>query len=261
MFLLSKIADLLTQPLHWVVLLLLLSVAFNWIRPTRPRPRQAARLAALALALLLALGIQAVPDCLLGRLETTYTEIAPDADTSGYDGVIILGGALESGRLSSHHRQPQLNASAERMTSAVALWQHNPRLQLLFTGGEGMLVAEGPPEAERARAFFTSMGIPAHAVRYEERSRTTYENAVLTAQLPGVNIRQRWLLVTSAWHMPRAMGAFVKAGWNVTAYPVDFRTGGPTPWNVYSIADGADHWYTALHELLGMAGYRLRGAL
>jgi uncharacterized SAM-binding protein YcdF (DUF218 family) len=84
---------------------------------------------------------------------------------------------------------------------------------------------------------------------------------VLTAQLPGIDIKQPWLLVTSAWHMPRSMGTFVTAGWNVTAYPVDFRTAPSTPWTAYSLKDGARDWQLALHELVGLLAYRLAGRL
>jgi uncharacterized SAM-binding protein YcdF (DUF218 family) len=98
-------------------------------------------------------------------------------------------------------------------------------------------------------------------MRYEAVSRNTYENAVLTARLEGVDITQRWLLVTSAWHMPRSMGTFVKAGWNVTAYPVDFRTAPVSPWTDYALTTGIHHWQLALHEYLGLLSYRITGRL
>jgi uncharacterized SAM-binding protein YcdF (DUF218 family) len=96
-------------------------------------------------------------------------------------------------------------------------------------------------------------------VLYESASRTTYENAIFSARVPGVNPAQPWLLLTSASHMPRSMATFRKAGWNVTAYPVDFRTGNQTPWSQYSLARGASKWHNALHELLGWLTYRLAG--
>ena len=94
---------------------------------------------------------------------------------------------------------------------------------------------------------------------FESKSRTTYENAVLSAALPSVNPTLPWLLVTSASHMPRAMATFRQAGWNVTAYPVDYRTGAHTPWGQYSLAKGAQKWHLVLHELAGLLAYRLAG--
>jgi uncharacterized SAM-binding protein YcdF (DUF218 family) len=130
---------------------------------------------------------------------------------------------------------------------------------VLFTGGEGELFANGISEAERARRFFEGQGIPASKLLFESASRTTYENAVLSRQLPGVDPTQPWLLLTSAFHMPRAMAAFRRAGWHVTAYPVDFRSGLATPWTQYSMDQGVQKWRVALHELLGLLAYRLTG--
>jgi uncharacterized SAM-binding protein YcdF (DUF218 family) len=109
--------------------------------------------------------------------------------------------------------------------------------------------------------FFDSMGLTGNKVQYESVSRNTFENAVLTAQVPGIDKTQRWLLVTSAFHMPRSMATFGKAGWNVTAYPVDFLTGANTPWTNFSFTGGAGRWELAVHELLGLVAYRIKGWL
>ena len=144
-------------------------------------------------------------------------------------------------------------------TVPITLLRQNPQLRLLFTGGEGNLLAEGTAEAALAKRFFDSMGVPPQQIIYESASRTTYENARFSAALPGVDPKQPWLLLTSAWHMPRAFATFRKAGWNVTPYPVDFRTGTNTPWTEYSLWQGAQKWQMALHELAGLLAYRLAG--
>lgn len=256
MFLAAKILALLTQPLAWVIALLLGSLLVS-----RRRPPLGRRLAWSALAVLLAIGWQPLPDLLIRRLESQYAEIPPQADLRGYVGMVVLGGALESGYVAQAHTQPLLTDAAERMTAPVATRLRNPHLRVVFTGGEGSWLGTGPTEAERARKFFDSLGLNGQPIEYEAASRNTYENAVLTAQLPGVNISQRWLLVTSAWHMPRSMATFAKAGWNVTAYPVDFRTGADTPWTEYSLGDGIARWQLVLHEGLGLLAYRLSGRL
>jgi uncharacterized SAM-binding protein YcdF (DUF218 family) len=252
MLLLSKFLNLLAQPLNGVALLLTLSL---W--QDRRNPRRASFFSAIALVLLLLTGLKTLPDVLVSALESQYPEIPPEADLSAYVGMVVLGGALEPGRLSQQHSQPLLNSSAERMTAAVAVWRSHPHMRLVFTGGEGELFGSGPSEAERAAQFFDSMGIPRTALTLEARSQNTHENAVFTAQLPGIDVHQRWLLITSAWHMPRSMATFEKAGWNVTPYPVDFRTGGITPLSTYNLGEGAERWELLLHELLGLAAYRL----
>jgi uncharacterized SAM-binding protein YcdF (DUF218 family) len=130
---------------------------------------------------------------------------------------------------------------------------------VLFTGGEGELLGGDLSEAERARRFFIAQGVAPGQLLLESASRTTFENAVLSKALPGVDATQPWLLVTSAWHMPRAMASFQNAGWNVTAYPVDFRAGEHTPWSQYNMDGGIRKWKIALHEGLGLLAYRLSG--
>jgi uncharacterized SAM-binding protein YcdF (DUF218 family) len=256
MFLLSKILALLTQPLAWVAALLALGLLF-----LQGRPRRGYRLVSVALALLLLMGWLPLPDMLLRHLENQYAEMPLQADLRAYTGVVVLGGALESAYVSQSHAQPLMNDGAERMTSAVAMLQRNPHLRVLFTGGEGAMFGTGPSEAERARVFFDSMGVSPERVIYEAASRNTYENALLAARLPGIDTTQRWLLVTSAWHMPRSVATFAKAGWNVTAYPVDFRTGATTPWTEYSLMIGANRWELMLHEWVGLLAYRLTGRI
>lgn len=256
MFILSKILGALAQPLAWVAALLFLGLMLFARRPLLAR-----RLMTTALALLLLMGWQPLPDLLIRHLEQQYAEISPQADLRGYIGMIVLGGATESGDVAQAHTQPLLNGAAERMTTPVAALLHHPHLRVVFTGGEGELLGRGPSEADRAQVFFNSMGLSGRQIEFESASRTTYENAILTAQLPGVDNTQPWLLVTSAWHMPRSMATFVKAGWNVTAYPVDFRTGVSTPWTDYSLRNGVDRWQLVLHELLGLAAYQATGRL
>ena len=94
-------------------------------------------------------------------------------------------------------------------------------------------------------------------VQLEGGSRTTRENARQVAKLLGARCQEPWLLVTSAWHMPRAMSEFEAVGCRVTPYPVDFRTGDATSWTEYSLAHSLLRWQTALHEWLGLAMYGL----
>jgi uncharacterized SAM-binding protein YcdF (DUF218 family) len=238
-----------------VTLLLVLSLLLM-----RRCPRAARRVLNAALAMLLLLGWLPLPDALLRALEHQHPAPA-QIDAARYAGVIVLGGATESAYVWEGHAQPALNGAAERMTAALPLLRAHPQWRLLFTGGEGELHGGSLTEAERARRFFAQMGVPPSQLLLEDRSRTTHENAVLSAQLPGVDQTQPWLLVTSAWHMPRSLATFEKAGWAVTPWPVDYRAGLRTPWTQYSLAQGVSRWQTALHEYLGLLAYRLSGRL
>jgi uncharacterized SAM-binding protein YcdF (DUF218 family) len=177
-----------------------------------------------------------------------------------YAGVIVLGGALESGYVSEGTEEPQVNGGAERMTTVLPLLRQAPDLAVVFTGGQGEYFGSGPSEAERARRFFVQLGLDPQRVRLEDKSRNTYENAVFTARLSGIDPLKPWILITSAYHMPRAMAVFRKQGWNVTPYSVDFYTGLSTPWTHYSLGISGK-WYIALHEYLGILAYRLTGRI
>jgi uncharacterized SAM-binding protein YcdF (DUF218 family) len=112
-------------------------------------------------------------------------------------------------------------------------------------------------ESDLARRFFQQQGLDMSKVRLEDGSRTTRENAQQVARMLGERCQQPWLLLTSAWHMPRSMTEFKAVGCTVTPYPVDFRTGESTPFTEYSLAHSLLRWQTALHEWLGALVYRL----
>jgi len=240
----------------WSLVLLGRSPATGFAMQTQQRGR---RVLWLALALLLIQGWDPLPDALLRRLEDPYAHTPSAQELQNYQGVVVLGGALDPSYLWEDRIQIALNDAAERMVVPIALLRQKPTLRVLFTGGEGDLLAKGLSEAERARIFYQSLGVAPERLLLEDRSRTTYENAVLSAQLQGVDPGQRWLLLTSAWHMRRAMATFQKAGWNVTPYAVDFATGKHTPWTSYSLLGGARKWVIFLHEVVGMVAYQLSG--
>ena len=200
------------------------------------------------------LGFNAVPDALLRSLESRF--IVPSLSSSDqYVGVIVLGGATGSASIYKAHGQVPLGESAERMTLPIALMRKFQNFELIFSGGEGRLVPTGTTEAELAKVFYEEQGVDMKRVTLESKARTTRENAIRVAALLGERCKQPWLLVTSAWHMPRSMAEFQAVGCNVTAYPVDFRTGEETSWSEYSMAGSLMAWQTALHEYLGVFVY------
>lgn len=245
--------SLLTDPLFWVAAVL----ALGWLLMRR-HPLAARRCVGLGLLVLLLLGWSAPPDRLMHLLETWHAPASRDGLTA-YAGVVVLGGAFERPGLQRGREQVQTNAHAERLTVAVALARAHPGLTMVFTGGCADVGEGCVPEAELARRFFTSMGLAPERVLYEAASRTTFENAVFSGQLPGVDKTRPWLLLTSAWHMPRAVAAFRAQGWNVTPWPADFRSADRTPWTGYSLTRSMQQWQFALHECLGLLAYWVSG--
>jgi uncharacterized SAM-binding protein YcdF (DUF218 family) len=200
------------------------------------------------------LGFEAGPHALLRALENRYP--VPTAEAVGrHVGVMVLGGATEHSDIYQAHGQVPLGQAAERFSVPVGLLRQHPQLQLVFSGGEGRLLATGVTEAELAKAFYQQQGVDMGRVVLEGGSRTTRENAIQVAAMLGERCKQPWLLVTSAWHMPRSVPEFETVGCQVTPYPVDFRTGATTAWTEYSLARSLLLWQTALHEWLGLWVY------
>ena len=212
-FILTKLAWGLVAPPS--LLLLALLGAWWW---HRRRPALSRGLVALCALFLAALGGLPLVHWCAAPLEQRF----PSALQPGkVDGIVVLGGALDlEGTLDLN--QPALNAAAERMTAAVALTRRYPQAKLLFSGGSGLLREHSYNESQVAQALFESLGVDPSRALYEDRSRNTWENALYSKKLANPGPGETWLLVTSAWHMPRAVGCFRKAGWIVVPYPVDY---------------------------------------
>lgn len=249
MFTLSKLLSAITQPMFWLamwwVLALLILTRWRW---------PAVIMLWSGVAALGLLGFQVIPDALLRPLENRYSVPAAEA-IEGRAGIIVLGGATGHPDSFVAHGQVPLGDAAERMTVPVGLVRQHPNLELVFSGGEGRLLTSGVTESQMARAFYQQQGLDMAKVRLEDGSRNTRENAQQVARLLGDRCKEPWLLVTSAWHMPRSMAEFEAVGCKVTPYPVDFRTGDSTSITEYSLANSLLRWQTALHEWLGLLVY------
>jgi uncharacterized SAM-binding protein YcdF (DUF218 family) len=223
----------------------------------RKRTARAGRgVVAAALVLLLAFGLLPFGKLLMVPLEERFPPW--DAARGTPDGIVVLGGAIDPDV--ADRPGSGLNEAAERITAAIGLARRYPAAKILYSGGN-ILPSPGASEARAAAALFESFGIPASRLVLEDQSRTTAENAAFSRLLVMPKPGERWLLVTSAWHMPRAVGAFRKAGFPVEAYPVDYRTPGMARWWMpFSlISIGLRHTDIAMREWFGLPAYWLTG--
>jgi uncharacterized SAM-binding protein YcdF (DUF218 family) len=159
-------------------------------------------------------------------LENRFSRPGPESiDTQNIAGIVVLGGAVD-GSQSVERGLAEYNGSADRVLTMVELAHHYPALPVIFSGADGALMARGFNEADAVREDMARKKIAVPNIVYENRSRNTAENAAFSHQLMMKNWPERaqgkWLLVTSARHMPRAMGVFRKSGWSVVAWPVDY---------------------------------------
>jgi uncharacterized SAM-binding protein YcdF (DUF218 family) len=135
-----------------------------------------------------------------------------------------------------------------------------PNARLVYSGGDASLFGNQTPEADFVYPLLDSLGVPRGRVMLESRSRNTAENAAFTKDLVKPNPGERWLLVTSAQHMPRAIGCFRRAGFTAEAYPTNWRTGKNGDFTVPQPFGGAlARVDTATHEWIGLLVYWLTG--
>ncbi len=205
----------LLQPSTVILLLLALSLLIGLLR------RRGASRLLLGTALLLMVLPAVLP--LRALLAQPLENHVPMALLPGrVDGIIVLGGAVEW-RVSRARGQLAVNEAAERLMAAAALAQRYPQATLVFTG----LFAETAPQEFKpqviSQSFFTGPAFANRRIVYLGAARSTYEDALLSRQALSPQAGQTWLLVTSAMHMPRAIGTFHTLGWRVLPYPVDYR--------------------------------------
>jgi len=235
--------------------LLLLASVVGLLLTLRDSRVWGTRLLVAGLGGYVAIALLPVSTWLLRPLEDRFPP--PRALPERVDGIISLGGAFDLG-LTRAHGRPALRDSAARMTDFVALARRYPKAKLVFSGGSGEIVASPVTEADVARVFYAELGIDPHRVLFESKSRNTHENAALAYRLVRPHPRERWLLVTSAADLPRAVGSFRAAGWPVIAVPADYhapKSGGWAPGLIRGLRD--TDW--AMHEWLALVYYRLRG--
>jgi uncharacterized SAM-binding protein YcdF (DUF218 family) len=174
-------------------------------------------------------------------------------------GAITLGGAVNQ-FMTVARGQTSLGSGVERLTEFVAVARRHPRLSLVYTGGSGSLLRQDLKETLVARRLFNEIGFDPSKVLYEDQSRNTHENAVMTHALIKPGPDDTWVLITSAMHMPRAVGVFRKAGWKVLPYPVDFKTKGNGEFGYFSgLSYGLGNLGIAIKEWLGLIAYRVLG--
>lgn len=218
------------------------------------------KLLVVTMALLALCGFAPLGSILIYPLEQRFP--AWDAARGAPDGIIVLGGPIDAD-LSEARNTPVVRNAADRLFATAALARRYPNARVVFTGGSANLIAVDAKEGDYAATILEGLGIAKERMIIERQSRNTQENAQFTKAIVDPKPGERWLLVTSAYHMPRSMGLFRKAGFPVEAYPVDWRVGGRADllsFNKLS-TDGLARTETAAREWLGLVAYRLTGRI
>jgi uncharacterized SAM-binding protein YcdF (DUF218 family) len=253
-FVASKVIFFCIQPSSLAFIALALAVLIGWRQPKLGR-----LFLFIGFGIILLFGFLPGGNVLVLPLEQRFASRVPPVPKEKITGIILLGG-FEDGAVTERRGGLALNESAERLTETLRLARALPDAKVVFTGGSGSLFG-GEGIGSDIRKFFIDAGIEPSRIVIENNSRNTYENATLTKAILKPTPQDRWLLVTSAYHMPRSIGVFRKVGFEVIPYPVDFRTRGrKDAFNPFdSIAAGLARTDLAAKEWIGLAAYWLSG--
>jgi uncharacterized SAM-binding protein YcdF (DUF218 family) len=252
-FILSKTVAFFLLPSNLMIAIGLVGVA---LLATRWK-RAGIRLAVGSLVFLALIGFLPVGNLLMSPIENRFPPW--DARRGAPAGIIVLGGGIDP-EILRDRGQTQLNDSADRVVAIAKLAREFPNARIIYSGGNGSLIRGRPPEAEFLFPLLDSFGVPRDRVTLETRSRNTAENAAFSKEIAKPQPGERWLLVTSAFHMPRAVGCFRRVGFSVEAYPVDWNTLRQFQFDgIQSFSVGLGRTDGAVHEWAGLVAYWLTG--
>ena len=246
-FIASKVVWFFLEPLHLLALLILTWGLALWVKS-----RFVTLLSIVTVLWTLLLGATPIWNTLLHSHEVAHQSGKP----TQIEGIIVLGGAFNE-LVTETHDQVSMNGAGERMTEALTLMRHYPDVPVVFSGFSGRFIRGALSESDVALRFFNETTGSTERVILENQSRNTFENALYTKDLIGFAGDKPWLLVTSAFHMPRAFEIFKDRGIHVIPYPVDFRSRTPSTEFRWDLGTGSHQLNILLHEWIGLWVYRL----
>lgn len=175
------------------------------------------------------------------------------------DGIVVLGGVIDPAHTAARGSL-QMGGAVERIVVSAELARHFPSARLIYTGGSGSISAPAQREADYVAALYADLGVVKPQLVLDRDARNTIENAENALRLARPKAGENWVLMTSAFHMPRAVGVFRRAGWETIPYPVDFSVNPNLTYEApMSLSMGLSGFYSAAHEWIGLVAYWLAG--
>ncbi len=248
-FSVSKILWFFANPGNLLLIGLCLGVVFLWLGW-----RRAGRwLVTLSCVVGLTLAVVPVGKWMKRGLEDRFPQVSDLPST--VDGIIIAGGVVDP-VMSKDRGQISIGSAVERITEGAALSRRYPHAKVVYTGGSGSLFFQEWKEAQVVAPLFQQLGVVSERIIFEDQSRNTFENAIFSKRIARPKDGETWLLVTSAFHMPRAVGSFRQAGWKIIPFPVDYSTRKDlNPPFHFNFTSGVGSFSWVLHEYLGLFFY------
>ncbi len=257
-FFTAKLLTHLTQP----ALLAMFAIIAGVVVLGRGRSMRLGRwLAFSGIAFFLVVGFTPISNAMLVLLEDRFPKavVTSDADIAG---IIVLGG-FEDGWVSAGRGGLEVNEAADRLTETLRLALKHPSVPVVFTGGNGKIWGGGAEATGPVQQFLIDTGVAKERIVLEGKSRNTHENALFLAEMLKPNDAQRWVLVTSAFHMPRSVGLFRRAGFRFIPFPVDYKTRGADDMTrpFERMTQGLSRFDTAFNEWAGLFAYWMAGRI
>lgn len=249
-FALSKLFWIVLDPSNFVLIVMLTGCLLLYTR----RFVLGRRICMFGLGLTILFGVVPLGNYFLNLLEDRFQPVSLPEHV---DGIIVLGGVLDMAVTLSRDQQ-SFNGSSERIVALQGLTDTYRNVPVVFTSGSGFVFQQEFKEAQLIRQTLQKLVVNPGRIVLEDQSRNTYENVLYSKELLNPQPGERWVMVTSASHMPRAMGIFRKQDWQVIPYPVDYKTAQAWDWNSpVKVFKRFEQIRFALHEWLGLLVYRL----
>ena len=233
--------------------LFVLLFVLGWLFGRFGNVRLGQKFSLVAILAMSVIAVFPVGDAFLRPLEKAYPT---EPEVRKVAGIVVLGGG-ESDIQSNVWSQPNTGEAGDRFITALSLSHKHPEAIVLFTGGSGRLMG-GASGAEIAQDIFIGAGLDKSRLILEGASRNTAENATKSFELAPDDVKGDWLLVTSAFHMRRAVASFCAAGWkNIVPWQTDYRTGGFADRIGWNFASNLNDLNNGMREWIGLAAYNL----
>ena len=252
-FVLSKTVGFMLLPTNLLIGLGIIGAILLLTRYARPGPADGGRADPDCGVRLLAAGF-----CAAVSARAAVSAVGCGARRAGRHSV--LGGPIDAD-ISAARRVPVVRGAPDRIVSAAMLGAPIRMRACSIPAEVPNLISNDAREADYFASVFEGLGIAESRLLMERRSRNTLENAEFSRDLANPKPGERWLVVTSAFHMPRSIGLFRKAGFAVEPYPVDWRVGGLSDLMSFSTnaVEGLARTDLAVREWMGLIAYRVTG--
>jgi len=252
-FYLSKVIWILISPDSLLLILIILSLILFYIG----KSKQANILLATVVSILTIISLLPIGEWLLYPLESQFKH-NPELPKQ-IDGIIVLSGA-ENTVLSHVWEQVELNSASERDLMFLSLANKYPKAKLIFTGGTGNLSQQTYKGADVAKKLFKQLNFKTERIIFERESRNTYENIIYSKKIIKPNKNEKWIVITTSWHMPRSIGIFCKAEWITIPYPVDHQTNKDNLFRIdFDLANNLLILKKGIKEWVGLFAYYATG--